>query len=95
MKAFYALLSWGVEAIVGLILVHFYFNKLIEWHYLRIVSLSRKHAINSLLDMYCYKLKTLELVKRMNLVLELTQENSIENSIQDSLPYILNPHSPC
>ena len=24
----------------------------------------------------------------------LTQENSIENSVQDSLPYILNPHGP-
>jgi len=39
--------------------------------------------------------KTLELVKRKNLVLGLTQENSIENSVQDSLPYILNPHGPC
>ena len=25
----------------------------------------------------------------------LTQENSIENSVQDGLPYILNPHGPC
>jgi len=25
----------------------------------------------------------------------LIQENSIENSVQDSLPYILNPHSLC
>ena len=25
----------------------------------------------------------------------LTQENSMENSVQDSLPYILNPHGPC
>ena len=25
----------------------------------------------------------------------LTQENSIEDSIQDSLPYILKPHGPC
>jgi len=24
----------------------------------------------------------------------LTQENSIENSVQDSLSYILNPHGP-
>jgi len=30
---------------------------------------------------YCYKLKTLELVKRKNLVLELIQENLIENSV--------------
>ena len=25
----------------------------------------------------------------------LTQENLIENSVQDSLPYILKPHGPC
>jgi len=25
----------------------------------------------------------------------LTQENSIENSIQNNLPYILKPHGPC
>ena len=25
----------------------------------------------------------------------LTQENSMENSVQDSLPYILNSHGPC
>jgi len=25
----------------------------------------------------------------------LTQENSIENSVQDSLSYILKPHGPC
>ena len=29
----------------------------------------------------CYKLKNLKLFKRKNLVLELIQENSIENSI--------------
>ena len=43
-------------------------------------------------DPSCYKLKTLELVKRMNLVLGLTQENSIENSIQNCLPYIQIPN---
>jgi len=37
---------------------------------------------------YCYKFKTLELVKKMNLVLGLTQENSIESSIQSRLFYI-------
>ena len=25
----------------------------------------------------------------------LTQENSIEDSVQDSLPYILKPYGPC
>jgi len=43
----------------------------------------------------CYKLKILELVKRMNLILELTQENSIENSVQDCLSYILIPNDLC
>ena len=40
-----------------------------------------------------YKLKTLELIKRKNLVLGLIQENLIESSVQDSLLYILKPHS--
>ena len=44
---------------------------------------------------FCYKLETLELIKRKNLVLGLTQENSIENSIQDCLSYILKPHGLC
>jgi len=43
----------------------------------------------------CYKLKILELIKKKNLVLELIQENLIENSVQNSLPYILNLHSLC
>jgi len=43
----------------------------------------------------CYKFKTLELVKKVNLVLGLTQENSIENSLQDCLPFILKAHGPC
>ena len=37
----------------------------------------------------CYKLKTLGLVKQINLVLGLTQENSVENSVQTCLSYIL------
>jgi len=40
-------------------------------------------------ELDCYKFKTLELVKKVNLVLGLTQENSIENSLQDCLPLIL------
>ena len=47
------------------------------------------------LDLRYYKFKTLELVKKVNLVLGLTQENSIENSIQNHLPYISRTHSPC
>ena len=48
-----------------------------------------------LLLLNCYKLKILGLIKRKNLVLGLTQENLIENSVQDSLPYILNSHGLC
>ena len=40
-------------------------------------------------EMYrCYNSKTLELVNKKNLILELTQENSIESSLQSSLSYI-------
>jgi len=42
----------------------------------------------------CYDSKTLELINEWNLVLELTRENSIKNSVQDCLPYILKPHGP-
>jgi len=43
----------------------------------------------------CYNSKILGLVNKKNLVSGLTQENSIENSVQDSLPYILITHGPC
>ena len=36
---------------------------------------------------------TLGLIREGNLVLGLTQENLIENSVQDCLPYILKAHS--
>jgi len=44
---------------------------------------------------YCYNLKTLRLINKKNLVLRLTQENLIENFVQDCLPYILITHSLC
>jgi len=46
-----------------------------------------KNIKGSRIDNY-YKLKTLELVKKINLVLGLIQENLIENSVQNCLPYI-------
>ena len=49
-------------------------------------------CVNMLYNIY-YNLKTLELNYKRNLVLGLTQENLIENSVQDCLPYILNYHS--
>ena len=41
-----------------------------------------------------YDSMTLKLIKERNLVLELIQKNSIENFVQDCLPYILNSHGP-
>ena len=38
---------------------------------------------------------TLGLIREGNLVLGLTQENSIENSVQDCLLYILKVHGLC
>jgi len=40
----------------------------------------------------CYNSIILELIKERNLVLRLIQENLIENSVQDGLPYILITH---
>ena len=46
-------------------------------------------------SLFCYNSKILELISEQNLVLELTQENLIENSLQDCLPYILKAHGLC
>ena len=43
----------------------------------------------------CYDSMTLELIKERNLVLGLIQENLMENSVQNCLPYILKPHGLC
>ena len=40
----------------------------------------------------CYDSMILELIKERNLILRLTQENLIENSVQDGLSYILITH---
>ena len=42
-----------------------------------------------------YNSKALELVNEQNLVLGLIQENSIENSVQNCLSYILKPYGLC
>ena len=55
---------------------------------------TRKLGKVSSIDEY-YNSKTLEQVNGKNLILRLTQKNSIENSIQDCLPYILNYHGSC
>ena len=55
---------------------------------------TRKLGKVSSIDEY-YNSKTLKQVNGKNLILRLIQENSIENSIQDCLPYILNYHGLC
>ena len=46
------------------------------------------HFFNVNIGVGYYSLITLELIREGNLVLELIQENSIESSVQDHLPYI-------
>jgi len=43
----------------------------------------------------CYKLKTFRVGQKKEPYIEFMQENLIENSVQDSLPYILNLHGLC
>ena len=50
-------------------------------------------SISSKLAMLWFK--DLRVSQRIEPCIRLTQENLIENSVQDSLPYILNPHGPC
>jgi len=45
------------------------------------------------MNVYCYNLKTLELVNKKNIVLELIQENSIEFSVQCIYLYVLTSDS--
>ena len=52
----------------------------------------KKISYHKVLDI---NLMILELIKERNLVLKLTQENLIKNSVQDCLPYILNYHGLC
>jgi len=54
-----------------------------------VVDLVSKTVYFVLTYTICYNSKTLEWVNKKNLVLGLTQENSIENSVQNCLPYIL------
>ena len=44
---------------------------------------------------YCYNSKILKWVNMKNLILGLIQENSIENSVQNCLPFIPKLHSTC
>ena len=52
MEAFCTSLSWKVETISGLILIHFHLDKLIGHHYLRVAFLSKQHMLNSLLNIH-------------------------------------------
>jgi len=58
-RAFHILLTWGVKVIAGFIPIHFLLNKIIGQHYLHTMTLSKQHAINSLLDEHHSKKATL------------------------------------
>jgi len=85
--------------------INFYTNKALSTvKYMKMLSNSSHGLISFqkqllykicvlLITLYCYNLIILEWVKERNLVLGLTQENLIENSIQDCLSYILNYHN--
>ena len=57
--------------------------------------IKKSHIFNDVILVSCYELKSLELNKRTNSCIRVTQENSIENSIQDYLSYIQIPNSLC
>ena len=50
MEAFHTSLIWGVEAIMKLIPIHLHLDKVSGRHHLRVASLPKQHAINSLLN---------------------------------------------
>jgi len=62
-------------------------NYVSQWN---IVETSRR-----MISLQYYNSVILGLIKEENLVLGLTQENSIENSVQNCLPYILLAYGPC
>ena len=47
------------------------------------------------LNYICYNLQDLKVGQEKEPCIGFTQENSIENSVQDCLPYILKLHGPC
>ena len=51
------------------------------------INISPSH-VEDTSNINCYNSVILKLIKKENLVLELTQENTIESSVQDCLPYI-------
>jgi len=51
-EAFYTSPTWEIKAIVRLIPIQFYLDKIISQHHLQITFLSKQHAINSILDQY-------------------------------------------
>jgi len=57
--------------------------------------IKKSHIFNDVVLISCYELKPLELNKRTNSCIRVTQENSIENSVQDCLSYIQIPNSLC
>jgi len=68
MEAFCTSLSWKVETISGLILIHFHLDKLIGYHYLRVAFLSKQHMLNSLLNIHHSKQADLSRLRKWDLI---------------------------
>ena len=62
-------------------------------HYFTTIAMSRD--IQWCIHQVMLWLKDLRVGQWIEPYIGLTQENSIESSVQDSLPYILKLHSPC
>ena len=71
-----------VEAIASLIPIYFHLNKLIECHYLQVVSFPKQHALNSLLDAHHSKQTSSYCIAMSYLTLKqyLKVKNSIVNT---------------
>ena len=62
---------------------------------LRLLASIRIHFVVNISWVVMLQTQDLRVNQEKEPCIRFTQENSIENSVQDSLPYILNSHSPC
>ena len=58
-RSIYTSPIWGVETLAKLVSIYLYLDKISKKHYLKITSLSKQQALNSLLDdQYLMKTKS-------------------------------------
>ena len=90
MEAFHTSLTWGVEAIVKLIPIYLYLDKVSGRHYLRVASLPKQHAINSLLNYHHSKEAKLHWLTIDNFTEK--QRLKIKSSVVDTNNYLNEIH---